>query len=225
MITRLRFEGVLFDLDGTLLDTLDDIADASNRSLERHGFPAHPTPAYRYFVGEGARVLVERTLPAPAREPDTIARLYEAFREEYSRNWNAKTKPYDGVREMLRALFERRMKIAVLSNKPDDFTRKCVREFFGEFEFDLVLGERDDVPPKPDPTGALKVASAIGARPEEMALVGDSSIDMRAAVAANMFPVGALWGFRTREELESSGAQEILAAPMEILSLLEKAGP
>lgn len=208
---------VLFDLDGTLLDTLEDIADASNRVLSRHGYPVHPISAYRYFVGEGARMLVRRTLPEEARGDAIVDRLYEGFREEYHRNWNAKTRPYDGVPDMLEGLIERGVKIAVLSNKPDDFTRKCVEELLAGFAFDAVLGEREDVPAKPDPRGALRIAADIGVAPERMVLVGDSSIDMKTAVAAGMFAVGALWGFRERRELEENGARLVLEHPRDLL--------
>jgi phosphoglycolate phosphatase len=218
----MQLEAVLFDLDGTLLDTLEDIADASNRVLARRGYPPHAVSAYRYFVGEGARTLVGRTLPDDARTDEMVDRVYWEFREEYARNWNAKTRPYEGVAETLDALAGRGLKIAVLSNKPDDFTRKCVRELLSDFTFDAVLGERDGVPPKPDPVGALRIASDIGVTPARIALVGDTSIDMLTATAAGMFPVGALWGFRTREELERSGARVVVEDPRDLLSLVSR---
>lgn len=216
------FDAVLFDLDGTLLDTLEDIADAANRALARHSYPLHPVASFRYFVGEGARTLVERTLPEEARDTHTIDRLYAEFRGEYARNWKAKTRPYDGVPELLDGLVARGLKIAVLSNKPDDFTRRCVGELLGAWTFDAVLGHHDGIPPKPDPTGALRVAAALGVPPKRILLAGDSAIDMATAVAAGMFPVGVLWGFRTREELESSGARAVIEAPGELLALLRR---
>lgn len=216
------FDAVLFDLDGTLLDTLEDIADAANRVLERHHHPTHSIDAYRYFVGEGARTLVERTLPEDARGEETVDRLYAEFRGEYARNWNAKTTPYNGVPGMLDGLVERGLKIAVLSNKPDDFTRKCVEELLGDWTFDVVLGHHDGIPPKPDPTGALRVAAALGVPPERVLYAGDSAIDMRTATAAGMFPVGVLWGFRTREELETSGARAVIEAPGDVFAVLDR---
>lgn len=215
------FDAVLFDLDGTLLDTLEDIADAANRVLARHRYPIHPVAAYRFFVGEGARTLVERTLPEAARDDDTIDRMYAEFRGAYARNWDAKTRAYRGVPEMLDGLVERGFKIAVLSNKPDDFTRRCVEELLGEWKFDVVLGHHDGVPAKPDPAGALRVAEELGVPPERILFVGDSSIDMRTAVAAGMFPVGVLWGFRPREELETNGARAIIEVPDELIALLQ----
>ena len=220
--TAVSFDAVLFDLDGTLLDTLDDIADAANRVLVRHRYPTHPTASYRLFVGEGARVLVERALPEEARVPETIEQLYAEFRGEYARNWNAKTKPYDGVPEMLDGLVERGLKMAVLSNKPDDSTRMCVRELLSGWTFDAVLGHHDGIPPKPDPAGALEVAAELGVPPERILYVGDSSIDVQTAIDAGMFPVGVLWGFRSREELESSGARAVIESPRDLFALLER---
>lgn len=220
----MSFDAVLFDLDGTLLDTLEDIADAANRVLARHRYPAHTVDAYRFFVGEGARTLVERTLPEEARDDETIDRLYAEFRSEYARNWNAKTRPYRGVPEMLDGLVERGLKIAVLSNKPDDFTRRCVEELLGGWRFDVVLGHHDGIAAKPDPAGALRVAAGLGVPPERILFAGDSSIDVRTAIAAGMFPVGVLWGFRPREELEKSGARAIIEAPVDLVALLGPSG-
>jgi len=214
------FDAVLFDLDGTLLDTLEDIADAANRVLARNHYPTHPVVAYRYFVGEGARTLVRRVLPEKARSDDAIDRLYEEFRGEYTRNWNVKTRPYDGVPEMLDGLVESGLKIAVLSNKPDDFTRMCVAELLTAWTFDAVLGHHDGIPPKPDPTGARQIAVELGVKPARILYAGDSSIDMATAVAAGMFPVGVLWGFRPREELEASGARAIIENPGQLLALV-----
>lgn len=218
------FDAVLFDLDGTLLDTLEDIADAANRALARHRYPVHPLPSFRYFVGEGARTLVERTLPENARVKETIDRLYAEFLGEYARNWKAKTRPYDGVPGLLDGLVERGVKIAVLSNKPDDFTRRCVEELLGRWTFDAVLGHHGGIAPKPDPAGALEIARTLGVPSGRILFAGDSAIDMETARAAGMFPVGVLWGFRTREELESSGARAVIERPLELLAVLQRPG-
>ena len=219
--TPVRFDAVLFDLDGTLLDTLDDIADAANRVLSSQGYPTHAVDAFRFFVGEGARTLVHRVLPEDARDTATVDRLYAEFRREYSLNWNAKTRPYDGIPEMLDGVVTRGLKIAVLSNKPDDFTKKCVSELLPRWTFDVVLGHHDKIPAKPDPVGALSVARDMGVPPEQILYLGDSSIDMRTAVASGMFPLGVLWGFRTRDELELSGARLVLSKPADLLAILD----
>jgi phosphoglycolate phosphatase len=219
-----HFDAVIFDLDGTLLDTLDDIADASNAVLRRHGYPPHPAASYRFFVGEGARNLVVRALPEDARDDDTVDRLYEEFRSEYAKNWSEKTRPYDGVPELLDGLVARGLKMAVLSNKPDDFTRKCVSKLLGDWRFDAVLGHHDGVPAKPDPTGALNLARDLGVSPGRVLYLGDSAIDVETAIGAGMFPVGALWGFRPRDELEASGARAVIERPQDLLSLLNALG-
>jgi phosphoglycolate phosphatase len=216
-----RFDAVLFDLDGTLLDTLDDIADAANGALSSHGYPTHAVDAFRLFVGEGARTLVHRVLPPEARDDTTVDRMYAEFRREYALNWRAKTRPYDGIPEMLDGVVERGSKIAVLSNKPDDFTKQCVNALLPRWKFDAVLGHRDGIPAKPDPAGAFSVARDMGVPPERILYAGDSSIDMRTAVASGMFPLGVLWGFRGRDELEMSGARLVISRPEELLAILD----
>ena len=216
----MRFEAVVFDLDGTLLDTLEDIADSANTLLARHHFPTHSVEDYRYFVGDGVPTLVTRILPPEGRNDDIIKECVQEFRQEYGRNWKVKTKPYDGVAEMLDALSVRHLKMAVLSNKPDDFTRKCVVEFLPRWTFEIVLGLHSGIPPKPDPTGAHRVAEYLSIPPSQILYVGDSAIDMKTAIAAGMYPLGVLWGFRSREELEDNGARALIERPQEILALL-----
>ncbi len=216
----MTFKAVLFDLDGTLLDTLEDIADSANRVLAGRGFPSHPTNAYREAVGQGARQLIINILPDANRDPDTIRICLDAFLRDYGQNWKRKTKLYAGVTELLDALKTRGIKMAVLSNKPAEFTVKCIHELLAGWTFDAVIGASDDMPSKPDPTGAFEIAGRLKIPPEEFLFVGDSGIDMRTAVAARMFAVGALWGFRGREELLREGADVLLDHPREILRLL-----
>ncbi len=211
------FSAVLFDLDGTLLDTLQDLGNAVNRVLERNGMPPHDINAYRTFVGDGVHMLVRRALPESRRDPESVSRMVEEFRLEYRKHWKENSKPYPGVAELLDALSARRIPMAVLSNKPHDFTSRCVEEFLGKWAFAAVLGEREGVPRKPDPAGALEVARKLGIRPEAFVYLGDSSVDMETARAAGMVPVGALWGFRTGEELMRSGAHGLLERPEDLL--------
>jgi phosphoglycolate phosphatase len=213
-------KAVLFDLDGTLLDTLEDLGNAMNRVLTRRGFPTRSLDAYRYFIGEGTVLLVTRALPPSERNDSTIRKCLEAFLEEYDRTWNVRTRAYDGVEDVLGVLTDRGLRMAVLSNKPDDFTKRCVAQLLPNWRFDLVLGQRDGVPPKPDPMGALEVARGLSLSPAAFLYIGDSAIDMKTAVAAGMFPVGVLWGFRPLEELQEGGAQALIQYPMEILELL-----
>ncbi len=212
---------VIFDLDGTLLDSLEDLAESMNQALESLGFPSHPVPAYQYFVGEGMEVLARRVLPEAARDPDTLARTVAAMRQVYGGRWDLKTRPYAGVPELLAALQARGLRQAVLSNKPDDFTRLTVERLLAPHTFDLVQGVGPGTPPKPDPAGALAVAARLGVEPASCLYLGDTATDMSTACRAGMCAVGALWGFRTREELEESGARAVVERPAEVLALLE----
>ena len=208
---------IVFDLDGTLLDTLEDLADSMNAVLAAAGCPTHPVAAYRHFVGDGIRTLVRRACPAGSA---ALADGVEALRAEYGRRWRAKTKPYPGVDRLLDALAARELPFAILSNKPDDFTRLTTEALLGRWRFAAVWGVRPDVPPKPDPTGALALAAALGVSPAEILYVGDTNTDMETAVAAGMDPVGALWGFRDAAELTASGARVLVARPEDVLALL-----
>lgn len=217
----MRFSAVLFDLDGTLLDTLADIAHSANRVLSELGFPTHDIDAYRQFVGEGLIVLFQKALPPEVNADEVMPRCAEAFREAYGREWNVRTRPYDGIRELLDALAARPIQMAVLSNKPDAFTKRCVCEFLPEYEFRMVLGQRDSVPRKPDPAGAIEIVDEMGIPAEQFLYLGDSSIDMETATVAGMYAVGALWGFRTLEELQRGGAQALISRPADLLELLD----
>jgi len=214
------FRAAMFDLDGTLLDTLDDLADSMNAVLERRGWPAHPRDAYRFFVGEGARLLVTRALPAERRGDAEVDAAFDEYRAEYGRRWNARSRPYDGIAEMLGALSVRGLRLAVLSNKPHAFTRKCVEHFFPGVRFDAVHGHRESTPPKPDPAAALAIARDLGVPPAAWLYLGDSGVDMETANRAGMFAAGVLWGFRPREELERHGARALCARPADALALL-----
>ena len=215
------FRAVLFDLDGTLLDTLDDLADSANEVVTGEGFPSHPADAYRHFIGNGATRLFQRALPERARDEETLARCLLAFRRVYRQRWDLKTKPYPGVPELLDALKNRDVAMAILSNKPHEFTVKCVQNLLADWTFDAVYGQRDGIPIKPDPTAALEVAETLAAPAKEFIYLGDSGVDMQTAVRAGMLPLGALWGFRDGEELRENGAAELLKHPAQLLDLFD----
>lgn len=208
-------------MDGTLLDTLEDIADSVNRTLRRQGFPTHGIDAYRYFVGDGVSLLVSRALPADKRSDDLIADCVKGFRNEYSRNWNVKTRLYDGVPQLLDALVAKQIKMGVLSNKPHDFTKLCIHEFLSGWKFGMIVGQRDGVPMKPAPTAAHEIATSLGVSSSKVACVGDTGVDMMTAIHAGMFPVGALWGFRPKEELQERGAAVTISRPIELLRFMK----
>jgi phosphoglycolate phosphatase len=214
-------QGVIFDLDGTLLDTLEDIADSANAALAERGHPVHPVDAYRYFVGDGAPTLMHRILPEHARTPEEETALLARYKEIYAVRWDQKTAPYAGITEMLGVLATRGMRLAVLSNKPHEATAECVAGFLTAASFDAVQGQTTEFPKKPDPAGALAIARRFGIPPSACLYVGDTATDMQTAVRAGMIPVGALWGFRTADELRAHGALRLIAHPSELIALID----
>ncbi|MCO6455459.1 MAG: HAD family hydrolase [Pirellulaceae bacterium] len=215
-----RFQAVMFDLDGTLLDTLEDLAAASNDVLRDMGLPTHDMDAYRYLVGDGVNVLFTRAVPEAVRSDELVRQCVARFLAVYDRQWNVRSRPYPGIMELLADLTVRDVPLAVLSNKPHEFTERCVREYFPGVPFQAVIGQREHRPRKPDPAAALEIAELLGVAPSEWLYLGDTATDMRTAVAAGMFPVGALWGFRPADELRESGALALLHSPRELLTLL-----
>jgi len=217
----MSFDLAIFDLDGTLVDSLDDLADAMNAVLESFGFPTHPTGPYRRFVGDGIVTLVRRVVPPEVDDDDLLQRCVELMRKEYSRRQLIKTLPYPGIPEVLAAVHGRGLKTAVLSNKPDPATRSLVAALLAGHPFDMVRGARPDVPLKPDPSAALDIAEGLSARPGHTVYVGDTDTDMQTGRRAGMLTVGATWGFRDEDELRSSGAQHIIHHPLELLEILK----
>lgn len=195
---------VFFDLDGTLLDTLEDIATSANAALRSQGLPPHPIEAYNKFVGEGARTLVEKM----AKEANHAA-LLDAFKEHYQTNWYTTSKPYVGIQDLLEALTCKGVKVGILSNKPDAFVQACVAHFFPSIPFCSVAGEKEKIPRKPDPKGLLVALEALHVAPQEACYVGDTKTDMETAQRAKVLPLGVSWGFRDAEELRAYGARHI----------------
>ncbi|NLX18242.1 MAG: HAD family hydrolase [Desulfobulbus sp.] len=216
----MRYKAVIFDLDGTLLDTLEDLASAANRVLADNNFPAHPVAAYRTFVGEGLQTLIERILPEQNREAALVMKMMTAFEKVYAECWHARSAPYPGIASLLDYLTAKGVRLSVLSNKPDQFTRLCVRRMLPRWSFDPVFGQRPDVPKKPDPTAALEIAQLLGLSPSAILYVGDSGVDMHTARAAMMDVVGVLWGFRDADELQQAGAQSLVTRPEELLPII-----
>jgi phosphoglycolate phosphatase len=213
-------KAVLFDLDGTLLNTLADIADAVNRALASLGYPIHPREAYKRFVGEGIAVLAKRVLPAGNQGEEDVRACLAAINREYGGGLLVKTKPYDGIMDLLRALAKRKIPLAIVSNKPHTLTLRSATLFEG-IKFGAVLGERKGVPAKPDPAIAFEAAAALGVDPAACLYVGDSGIDMATATCAGMFPVGVLWGFRDKKELVEHGAKALIGHPLDLVNLLD----
>ena len=213
-----NYRAALFDLDGTLLDTIDDIALAMNRVLEPRGLGAYSVEAYKTLVGEGAEELVRRALASRRLADAEVAAILADYRREYEACWRLHSRPYPGVPALLEALGRRGVRTAVLSNKSEPFTEAMTLALLSPFRFEIVRGARPGVPLKPDPAAALGIARELGVAPAEAVFLGDTGIDMKTAAAAGMLPVGALWGFRTAEELRASGAASLLASPLELLA-------
>jgi phosphoglycolate phosphatase len=213
------FDGVIFDLDGTLVDTLEDIADAMDRVLAQEGVRGHSYAEYRYLIGHGIRNLVTESLPAELRSEERVARCYERMIEDYGRHSLVKTRVYDGVPELVRELRAAGVPLAIHSNKADAPTQAIVAALLDPADFVQIAGARPDAPLKPDPAVALAIAARFGLPPGRVAYLGDSLVDMRTATAAGMVAVGAAWGFRTPEELTESGAAAVIGAPLDLLAL------
>ena len=216
----IKYRAAIFDLDGTLLDTLEDIADAANIVLSRFGFPQHDLQTYKYFVGEGIKKLVQRALPQEKFEEDFITHCVTLMRAEYSKTWTKKTRLYPEVPDILDSLTNQVIKMAILSNKPDDFTKEMVANFLMKWQFSIIQGEKPFVPKKPDPSAALGIAENLKLPPRTFLFLGDSEVDMKTALAAGMYPVGVLWGFRTAEELIASGAKVLIKNSADLINII-----
>jgi len=209
---------VIFDLDGTLADTLGDIADAMNYVLAESSLPTHSDEDYRTWVGWGLQHLVDHALPLSAR--DQGREFAARFRRYYAEHLVVRTTPYPGVAELLDQLAGRYV-LGVLSNKPQALTTTMVDALFSRWPFVDVVGARDDVPHKPDPTSAIALAQRLGFEAEQCVFVGDSEVDMETALRANMRAIGVDWGFRDRTTLSDAGAHAVLGQPADLMQFLE----
>ncbi|MBQ8978375.1 MAG: HAD-IA family hydrolase [Oscillospiraceae bacterium] len=215
------YDLVIFDLDGTLVNTLDDLADSCNEVLSVMGYPVHSTAAYRYFVGNGLAKLAERALPEDHRTDEDIRRFCEGFDIAYGRLYNNKSRPYDGMTGLVSDLARAGIKTAVASNKPDAFTKKIISEMFGDV-FSLVRGNLPPVPKKPDPAILLSIMKELAVPCDRVLMVGDSGVDIQTAANAGTDSAGCTWGFRPREEFEENGAGYIADSPEELYSIITR---
>ena len=213
------FQNVIFDLDGTLLNTIDDLADAANWVCARHGWPLHTVEEYKRFVGNGIPRLVERFAPAPERTPEGLARALEEFSERYGAHRADKTAPYAGMPELLKKLKAAGVRLAVCSNKADEFSQVIVAHYFPGI-FEVIRGNLPGTPVKPDPGVARGILEKLNARPEETLMVGDSDVDIRTGHNAGLKACGVTWGFRSRENLVNAGADFLADTPAELEKLL-----
>ena len=213
----MTYKAIIFDLDGTLADTLSDIAGSMNRVLKAHRFPLHRVTEYKLLVGRGLDNLVLQALPENARQPGLVSKCLAEMMEDYRENCLVNTCLYNGIKEMLLKLVVSDVKLAVFSNKAEPLTHKIIKSLLKDIPFVTVVGARSDLPKKPDPAGALSISKKMAVLPEEMIYVGDSDVDMITATRAGMFAVGVLWGFRTGGELLANGAKALLEKPSDLL--------
>lgn len=213
---KMKCLSIIFDLDGTLLDTLQDIAETGNAVLAQHGFPIHPHEEYKHFVGDGLSILMQRITP-PGTKTQLIERCCQLFLLLYSDNWSNNCRPYKGVEGMLAAIKEKGVNMSVLSNKPHAFTKLFVDRFFSGMSFSFVLGQREGFAKKPDPTIALDIAKKMKTYPSEMFFVGDTATDIQTGKASGMMTVGVTWGFRSANELHAENPDILINNPMELL--------
>ena len=213
------YRAAVFDLDGTLLNTLADLADSGNELLASYGMAPHPEPAFRYFVGNGSRKLMERILPG--KSPEQIDEALARYKAIYEKHLTAKTTPYAGISETLSALKARGVRMAVCTNKHISAAEALIRKYFPADTFDTFEGDRPGVPRKPDPAHVRIVLEKMGVMPEETVYLGDSGVDMQTAVNAGSLPVGVLWGFREKDELMENGVQILLSKPSELLEKVD----
>ncbi len=214
----MSIKGIVFDLDGTLADSIEDIADSMNQVLEEQNLATHNIETYKTFVGNGIRKLVKRSLPENLRTDEHFPKNLDRMLEVYGANCINKTKLYPGVAHLLDQLNDKGIKIAVFSNKANHLTQKVVKVLLAKWDVEFVIGASDEVARKPDPQGALMAAKKMNLSPKELMFVGDSGVDMETAKNAGMFGIGVLWGFRDAEELKANGAKEIISEASELLN-------
>lgn len=214
------YKAVLFDLDGTIADTVESIAVASNKALEACGLKTLPIEKYKYLAGDGSETLIRRAIfEAGDKEEKLFQKAFATYNVFFEENCTYHVTAFEGIKEMLENMKKNHMKMAVVTNKPHNRGIKVVEKVFGRDYFDFILGQNENMPRKPDPFMALYAAKALGVLPEDCMYVGDTNVDMQTGNAAGMFTVGVLWGFREKEELLANHAHALVSKPLELLEL------
>lgn len=215
-----KYSGVIFDLDGTLVYTIEDIGDSMNEVLKIYNLDTFSYEEYKQKIGRGLRRLVINSFPEDTIE-STIDEALETLYKVYAKKYLNKSKPYDGIRDLLCILNKKGLKLAVNSNKKDEYTKNIINKFFDNIPFTNIYGEREGIPNKPDPTSTLEIAKNMNLEPNEILFIGDSEVDILTATNANMDSVGVLWGFRDYDVLKKSGAKYMVSDWKEILDIIE----
>lgn len=215
-----KYKGIIFDLDGTLINTIEDLGDSVNEVLKSYEYPIHPYEAYKLKIGGGFQSLIENSFPKDTKE-ETIREALQSFVKIYDTKYQNKSQPYEGIEKILDILVQKGYILAVNSNKRTDYTNRLVEKLFPKIPFVEVFGERKDIPKKPDPVSALELADLMKLDPKDILYIGDTKTDMETAKNAGMDSVGVLWGFRGEEELRKSGARYIVSKPQEIIEIVE----
>lgn len=214
-------KAVLFDLDGTLVDSIADLAASTNAALSEWGFPTHDLEKYKYFVGDGMAKLIERAMPEDKSSSDFYNKVFESFMNHYREHFTDNTKLYDGIESLIKGIKDLDIKMAVVSNKSQEMSERVVKTLLDD-SFQIICGKRDGYPAKPDPTLTLKVMEELGVEPCECVFVGDSGMDMAVAVNAKCHSIGVLWGFRTKDELLDNGGEFIAEIPAHIVEIIKE---
>ena len=216
----MKFKGAIFDLDGTLEDSIEDLADSMNVVLKANNYPEHEIGKYKLYVGNGINTLVRRSLPVGSDE-ETILKCYRSMMNVYDNNCVSKSRPYDGIRELLQEFADKKIKLAVLSNKADNLTKKIIDSLFPEIPFVKVVGLVDENLKKPNPESALAICREMNASSDEVLFLGDTAVDMQTAKNGGFVAIGVLWGFRGKDELIEAGADIIVEKPVDLMNFLD----
>lgn len=215
----MKYKAIIFDLDGTLVNSIEDLADAMNTVLKSYNYPIHSYKAYEDFIGSGIRVLVQKALPPTENNDTQVTACFDAMMLVYANQCINKTKPYLGIIELLDILKSRQLKLSVFSNKADELTKKVTLALLPNY-FDSIDGLTIESHKKPNPIKALQISENLGIKPEDIIFVGDSGIDIQTANNAKMLAVGVSWGFKPKEELIAEGARHVLNHPLELIDIL-----
>ena len=216
---NMKYKAIILDLDGTLLNTIDDLANSMNRVLIQENFPIHTVADYKLMVGYGAYELVKRALPDTVKQEKNILAYLEQFKIDYFKNWNVKTELYSGIPDLLKELKQKGIRLTILSNKPQQATLKCIEQYLKDFRFEMIIGQREGIPAKPDPIAALEICDHLKLSPEQVLFVGDTAVDIETGKRAGMYTVGVTWGFRSKIELEKAKADYIIDQPNDLLTI------